>query len=97
MQNQHLAPEKECPYSFFPLQNQYRWVVWKLARLELLLRGGGGGSSAEAGAGPASSPQQAQRGQLLTAAVVLDELKARYVLRPILFFGPYQHVCWPGF
>ncbi|EFN50600.1 hypothetical protein CHLNCDRAFT_59486 [Chlorella variabilis] len=44
------------------VQNQYRWVVWKLARLQLLLAGSG--SSA-----PAS---------LLTAAVVLDELKLRY-------------------
>ena len=43
------------------VQNQYRWVVWKLARLQLLLAGSG--SSA-----PAS---------LLTAAVVLDELKLR--------------------
>lgn len=42
------------------VRNHYRWVVWKLARLELL-------HGAE------------MRGRLLTAGVVLDELKARWV------------------
>ena len=50
--------------------NHYRWVVWKLARLQLLLLGGGGGGGS--GAAAAAPPQ------LLTAAVVLDELKLRW-------------------
>ena len=49
-------------------RNHYRWVVWKLARLCLSLCGGGGGGSG--GASPAVP-------HLLTAAVVLDELKIR--------------------
>jgi hypothetical protein len=56
-------------------KNHYRWVVWKLARLQLLRtpasssRDGKGSSSGSGG----SNGQV----QLLTAAVVLDELKYR--------------------
>jgi hypothetical protein len=51
----------------------YRWVVWKLARLQLLLGVGMGGSTdgGNGGAGPGWPPA------VLTAAVVLDELKIR--------------------
>jgi breast cancer 2 susceptibility protein len=45
--------------------NHYRWVVWKLARLQLLASGG-----IDCGCRPPT---------LLTAAVVLDELKLRWV------------------
>ena len=79
------------------VENHYRWVVWKLARAELLSEcegqrqqstGGGGGSSssrgeggggegATTGAGGAASGGHSLRGRLLTASVVLDELKYR--------------------
>ena len=47
------------------VENHYRWAVWKLARLELLHSAPGG----DGGRGV--------RGRLLTAAVVLDELRYR--------------------
>ena len=53
-------------------RNHFRWVVWKLARLELqrrLASGGGGGGPAEG--------EAAARPPLLTPAVVLDQLKYR--------------------
>ena len=54
--------------------NHYRWVVWKLARLELAHAcaacGGGAVSSTCASRGCA-------RGRLLTAGIALDELKYR--------------------
>lgn len=50
------------------VQNHFRWVVWRLARLRLLLAGSGaGGAPGSSGGAPA----------LLTAAVVLDELQLR--------------------
>lgn len=48
-------------------ENHYRWVVWKLARLQLALTPSGSGGSS----GGQSQPH------VLTAAVALDELKLR--------------------
>ncbi|KAL4436872.1 hypothetical protein ABPG75_004011 [Micractinium tetrahymenae] len=58
-------------------KNHFRWVVWKLARLHLLLVGsgdGGGNGSSSSSSGSSSGGAPA----LLTAAVVLDELRCRY-------------------
>ena len=59
-------------------RNHYRWVVWKLARLQLLLdstaaaAAANDGSPAAAAAEPSAPPPQ-----LLTCSIVLDELKYR--------------------
>ena len=56
-------------------KNHHRWVVWKLARLQLLRTPAT--SSSDAGNGSSSSGGSKGQAQLLTAAVVLDELKYR--------------------
>lgn len=64
------------------VKNHYRWVVWKLARLQLLLAGSLHADSSGSGAAGSPSSSGSSARALLAAPVVLDELQYRRAAPP---------------